>query len=438
MSKSVGGAATLGTSFALDPGRLADLARAITTRQLTSVDLVGKYLDRIASVEPKVHAWRVVDAEGALAAAHLRDQETVAGLSRGPLHGIPVAIKDIIDVEGLPTRCNSRSREDAPPATADAEIVRALKVQGAIVLGKVHTTEFAFFDPSPACNPHNVAHTPGGSSSGSAAAVAAGMVPLAVGTQTVASVNRPAAYCGIAAFKPTTRSVSSYGIAPLGPSYDTPGVFGWSVADAIDAFEAIAPMPRAAPLGGATTICMLDDPHLADASADIMAAVTGLRERLVAAGARVDTRRSPIDFKRLAGLQRSTMIYEASRAMRDLMRLPAGQIGSKLLQMLGEGSQISELQYLDERREIDRMRQALLAATADADAYLWPATPATAPKGLSWTGDPKYIGPWTAIGGPMISVPCGFADDGLPRGCILVGKPGADATLASFGRRYLA
>ena len=132
------------------------------------------------------------------------------------------------------------------------------------------------------------------------------------------------------------------------------------------------------------------------------------------------------------------MIYEASRAMRDLMRLPAGQIGSKLLQMLGEGSQISELQYLDERREIDRMRQALLAATADADAYLWPATPATAPKGLSWTGDPKYIGPWTAIGGPMISVPCGFADDGLPRGCILVGKPGADATLASFGRRYLA
>jgi aspartyl-tRNA(Asn)/glutamyl-tRNA(Gln) amidotransferase subunit A len=428
-----------GSAFVQDPGRLADLAKAIASKQLSSVDLVRRCLARIDAAEPHVHAWRLLNAESALATARERDQESAAGLVRGPLHGIPVAIKDIIDVEGLPTRCNSPSREDAPPAIADAEIVRALKAQGAIVLGKVHTTEFAFYDASPARNPHNIAHTPGGSSSGSAAAVAAGMVPLSVGTQTMASVNRPAAYCGVAAFKPSTRSFSTYGVAPLGPSYDTPGFFGWSVADAVFAYEALAPAPPPPPsdAGTATTICVLNDPHIEDADADVMSALSRLRERLSASGAKVESRSSPIDFKRLAALQRSTMLYEASRAMADFLKLPEGQIGAKLREGLAEGRQIPELQYLNERRAIDLMRYELIAATADVDAYLWPATPAPAPKGLGWTGDPKYIGPWTAIGGPIITVPSGFSTDGLPLGCILCGKPGADAALAALARRRL-
>ena len=427
------------SDFVKDPGRLAELAAAIATRRLSCVELISQCLARIDAVEPHVNAWRIVDTDGALATARARDQELAAGFVRGPLHGIPVAIKDIIDVEGLPTRCNSRSRELAPPATADAEIVRALKVQGAIVLGKVHTTEFAFFDPSPACNPHNIAHTPGGSSSGSAAAVAAGMVPLAVGTQTVASVNRPAAYCGIAAFKPTTGSLSNYGIAPLGPSYDTPGFFGWSVADAVYGYEAVASAgaSRPATADKPATICVLDDPHLADATADVMLAVENLRRRLTGSGARIEERRSPIDFGRLAALQRSTMLYEASRAMHDFLKLPDGQIGAKLREAIVEGGGCSEQQYLNERREIDRMRSQLLAATIGADVYLWPATPAAAPKGLSWTGDPKYIGPWTAIGGPIITVPSGVLTDGLPLGCIVIGKPGTDSQLAAFARRYL-
>ena len=195
-------------NFAADPGRLSELADAIVRQQLSPVDLMQACLARIDAVEPHVRAWREVDRERALAAALERAREAQNGLIRGPLHGIPVAIKDIIDVEGLTTKCNSGSRANVAAATADAEIVLALKAQGAIVLGKVHTTEFAFFDPSPARNPHNIGHTPGGSSSGSAAAVAAGMVPLAIGTQTVASVNRPAAYCGVAAFKPSSRSLS--------------------------------------------------------------------------------------------------------------------------------------------------------------------------------------------------------------------------------------
>ena len=426
------------TRFVADPGRLADLAKEIAARQLSCVELVKQYLDRIEDVEHHVQAWRIVDADAALAFARMRDQELAIGINHGPLHGIPVAIKDIIDVEGWPTRCNSRSRENAAAATADAEIVRALKVAGAIILGKVHTTEFAFFDPSLAGNPHNIGHTPGGSSSGSAAAVASGMVPLAVGTQTVASVNRPAAYCGISAFKPTTLSLSSYGIAPLGASYDTPGVFGWSVADAIYAYEAIAQPARAlAPVATRSrpVIAMLDEAHLADATADALGAVERTRVRLQQAGATVENRRAPIDFKRLAALQRTTMMYEAGHAMADLTRLPAGHIGGKLLEMLTEGRAISEATYLAERREINRLRETLLAAATDIDAFLWPATPDAAPKGLSSTGDPKYIGPWTAFGGPIISIPSGYAKNGLPLGCILVGKPGADTALVSLARQ---
>jgi aspartyl-tRNA(Asn)/glutamyl-tRNA(Gln) amidotransferase subunit A len=401
------------------------------------VQLVTSCLDRIREVEPYVHAWRQLDAERALATARERDHELSSNFTRGALHGIPVAIKDIIDVEGLPTRCNSVSRANAAVATADAEIVRALKAQGAVVLGKVHTTEFAFFDPSPARNPHNIAHTPGGSSSGSAAAVAAGMVPFSVGTQTVASVNRPAAYCGIAAFKPTTKSLSIYGIAPLGPGYDTPGFFGWSVADAIYAYQAIAPPWMAEVPSVRGKIAILDDPHIRDASGESMLAVERLRDRFTNSGATVETRKSPIDFARLDLIQRSTMLFEASRAMSHFLRLAEGQIGEKLRGAIVEGCKISEVQYLDERREIDRLRAVLLEATSDIDAYLWPATPTTAPLGLGWTGEPKYIAPWTAIGGPMLTVPSGFSTNGLPLGCIVCGKPEADRALMQLARRHL-
>lgn len=428
------------TRFVRDPGRIAELAKAIAARTLTSADLVETCLARIDAVDDRVRAWRVVDADRARATARARDQEAAAGRLRGPLHGIPIAIKDIIDVEGLPTRCNSRSRQQATPATADAAIVRALKAQGAVVIGKAHTTEFAFQDPAPTGNPHDIGHTPGGSSSGSAAAVAAGMVPLAVGTQTVASVNRPAAYCGIAAFKPTTGSLLNAGIAPLATSYDTPGFFGWSVADAIYAYEAIAHAnrPPAVPADRQAMVYMLDDAHLMDATADVVAAVDAVRERLIERGVKVERRASPIDFARLAALQWSTTIYEAGRAMRGFLQLADGQIGSKLREAITRGCAISETQYLDERQEISRLRHTLQTAVAAADACLWPATPSTAPEGLGWTGDPKYIGPWTASAGPILSVPSAVTGDGLPLGCIVIGKPGADAELVALAKRYLA
>ena len=198
-------------------------------------------LARIDAIDPAVQAWRYVAHDSARAEADLLDREAKAGSFRGPLHGIPVGIKDIIDVVGMTTLANSKLRANSARVTADDEIVAALRLAGAVILGKTHTTEFAYFDPSPARNPHNIAHTPGGSSSGSAAAVGAGAVPLAVGTQTVASVNRPAAYCGVAAFKPSTQSTCTHGITPLAPAFDMVGFFGATVADAVALYEAVAP-----------------------------------------------------------------------------------------------------------------------------------------------------------------------------------------------------
>jgi aspartyl-tRNA(Asn)/glutamyl-tRNA(Gln) amidotransferase subunit A len=425
-------------TFVQDPGRVRELAADIAAGKLSPVALVRRYLDRIEAVDAEVRCWRLVDGERALEIARQREAEAAAGRIRGALHGVPVAIKDIIDVEGLPTRANCQARADARSATNDAEIVLALKAQGAIMLGKVHTTEYAFFDPSPARTPHNIAHTPGGSSSGSAAAVAAGMAPVAVGTQTVASVNRPAAYCGIAAFKPSTRSLPCFGITPLGPSYDTPGFYGWSVDDAVCVYEAVA--PAFARLRGSGSdqsvirVCVLEDAHLSDASPDMQIALQRTADAIANAGHTVEHRLSPIGFARLFRIQRSTTAYEAGRALKHLLDEPAGTVGEKITAFIREGLEIAGDRYLGERREIDAMRETLFASV-DTDVFLWPATPSPAPAGLSWTGEPKYISPWTALGGPIVSVPSGFAANGLPLGCIVSSRPGSDALMCRWARR---
>ena len=422
------------TNHVVDPGRVRELAAGVANKELSPVALVRRYIGRIAEADPQVQCWREVDGERALAAAEEREREAAAGRVRGPLHGVPIAIKDIIDVEGLPTRANSRSRAAAPPARSDAELVLALKARGAVILGKVHTTEFAFFDPSPARNPHNLAHTPGGSSSGSAAAVAAGMAPAAVGTQTVASVNRPAAYCGIAAYKPSTRSLSTFGITPLGPSYDTPGFFGFSVDDAIFVYEAVAPnflamtRPAARPV-----VCIPEDPHIDDATAEVKTAVTRMADAFAKGGCAVERVKPPISFARLSQLQRQTMAYEAGRALAYLLEQPAGAVGEKLTAHIRGGLTIPTRRYLDERGEIDAMRLKLFDAL-NADVFLWPATPDAAPQGLGWTGEPKYISPWTALGGPIVTLPAGLAANGLPIGCILSSRPGTDPQMCGWAR----
>lgn len=424
-----------------DPGRIGDLAAAVASGRVSPVELVERYLARIAEADGAVQAWRVVDAEGARREAEILGREAKAGRLRGPLHGVPLGVKDIIDVAGLPTRCNSRSRADVAPATADAEIVLHLRRQGMVVLGKVHTTEFAFFDPSPARNPHNLRHTPGGSSSGSGAAVSSGMVPAALGTQTVASVNRPAAYCGIAAFKPSTRSTCIHGIAPLAPSFDTVGFYGFTVADAVTLYEAAAsPFVRAEPppARDRLTIVLPQDRHLDAASPAMTQAWQRMGETLAGAGHTVTARPSPVSFEQIFTLQRSMTLYEMSRIYRGTRDLAPGLIGEKFLAAVADGLAIPSERYFEERATLDGLRATFLAAHADADAFLWPAAPDTAPEGLAWTGDPRFISPWTLMGGPIVTIPAGLAPNGLPLGCILTGAPGTDRAMCRHARTVAA
>jgi aspartyl-tRNA(Asn)/glutamyl-tRNA(Gln) amidotransferase subunit A len=418
---------TQATSYAADPGRIAELAQQIRAGALTARALVERCLARIDAVEPAVQAWRVVLADGARAEAAALDAEAKAGRFRGPLHGIPVGIKDIIDVAGVTTLANSRARDGIAPATADADIVAALRAAGAVILGKTHTTEFAFFDPSPARNPHNPGHTPGGSSSGSGAAVGAGTVPLALGTQTVASVNRPAAYCGIAAFKPSTQSTCTHGITPLAPSFDTVGFYGATVADAVALYDAVAPAFTAAFDGAApSTIVQLDDPALADCDAAILERVATAAAIFAEAGYTVRKAASPEPWAALYEAQIRVMRHEAARLYQPLRD---AEIGPKFREMIDLGLSQSDDSYRDDRRRLAAARAEFWAAFPDA-AIVFPATPATAPAGLAWTGDPRYISPWTALGGPIVTQPVGLHADGLPIGMLVCGAPGRDRALA--------
>ena len=426
-----------------DPDRIETLMEDMRTGRLSSQALVGGCLDRIVEVEPHVEAWRVVDPDRALEQARTLDEEAFEGRFRGPLHGLPVAIKDVMDVEGLPTRCNSRALLDRAPATADAEVVTALRAAGAIVLGKAHTTEYAFFDPSPARNPHHTAHTPGGSSSGSAAAVACGAVPAATGTQTVASVNRPAAYCGIAAFKPSTGLLPTYGVTPLAPMFDTVGFFGYRVADAAALFEAVcpghaAPRRRTAPDGAGNerlTVVALDDPFLAQSSTAVREAMASAADGLREAGHEVLARDACISFETLCNDQRRCMLYQTGRVHRPLLDLPRDHVGEKIREAVEIGAAIGDDEFRALYRSLTAARHRLYESVADAHAVLWPAAPDTAPPGLAWTGDPRYIAPWTALGGPVVSVNVGADGNGLPIGALLTGAPGTDADFTGIARR---
>ncbi|MDD9984523.1 MAG: amidase [Gammaproteobacteria bacterium] len=434
--------------FVGDPGRIKILVEEMRAGRLSSEALVTRCLDRIADVEPHVQAWRVVDSDRVLEDARALDREAAEGRFRGPLHGLPVAIKDVMDVEGLPTRCNSRALRDRAPATADAEVVTALRAAGAVVLGKAHTTEYAFFDPSPARNPHDTDHTPGGSSSGSAAAVACGAAPAATGTQTVASVNRPAAYCGIAAFKPSTGLLSTYGVTPLAPMFDTVGFFGYRVADAAALFEAVCPAHAAArrsragetdgeagAVGERLTVVALDDPFLAQSVPAVHDAMACAADRLREAGHEVLAREACISFETLCEEQRRCMLYQTGRVHRNLLDLPRDQVGEKLREAVETGAGIGDGEFRTLCGSLTSARHRLFESVSDAHAVLWPAAPDTAPPGLAWTGDPRYIAPWTALGGPVVTVNVRADGAGLPIGALLAGAPGTDADFTGIARR---
>ena len=416
-----------------------EAARQIAERRLTAEALTAAYLDRIEAREAVVGAWEYFDRETALATARQRDAEP----PRGPLHGIPIAVKDLIDTVDMPTTYGSPIYRNHRPA-ADASCVALAKAAGAVVLGKTVTTEFAAFTPGKTVNPRNPAHTPGGSSSGSAAAVADGMAPLGFGSQTAGSVIRPAAYCGCVGYKPSFGLINRAGVKPLADSLDTVGILARTVEDAAffagllserPALRHLA-APSAAPHFGLYRTPMWDEAEPATA-----VALDAAREALERAGATVAELAIAAEHHALSDAQNTIMQFEAVRAFAYERTLHSAELSPRFAQMLDAGMAIGADVYDRARTSAAEARAGLDAFFGSCDAVLVPAAPGEAPMGLGSTGDPVFNRMWTLLGGPCVTLPARWADNGLPTGIQLVGRIGDDARLmgcAAFLEQALA
>lgn len=419
-----------------DAGSVRTLAQAIMDGTLTSKALVEYCLARIEAVDSTVMAWRSVDRAGALAIADACDREATAGEWRGPLHGVPFGVKDIIDVRGVPTRVGSLACANAAPAKIDATAVARLRAQGAIPLGKTHTTEFAYYEGVPPTrNPHDTSRTPGGSSAGSAAAVASGAVPFALGTQTAGSVSRPAAFCGIGGFKPSTLSVVGAGVTPFAPSFDTVGVLARTAADAACVVAAMAPEALGFDVRVASPVkieaVFLVDPLLEKKSeASVRISMAQLRARFIDAGIATRTMAPPIPLGDLGALHGTVSSYELGRVHAELL-FDEKLISPRLATDIRTGQAISDAAYSKAQAALIAARQTFWAALPWPALVVLPAAPGPAPVGQA-TGDPSFIAPITALGGPIASIPTDpCAATGAPLGAMLCAPPAHDATLAA-------
>ncbi|MDT3684945.1 MAG: amidase [Pseudorhodoplanes sp.] len=386
-------------------------------------------LSQIRETDHTIKAWETIDEKNAL-----RRAATLPATSRykaaSKLRGLIVGIKDVIDVAGMPTKAGSAARAKAKLADADATVVKRLNEAGAIILGKTKTTEFAYTDPTDTANPANPRHTPGGSSSGSAAAVAAGMADLALGTQTVGSVCRPAAYCGVAAFKPSTGSTPCHGVVPLARTFDTVGFLARDMRLAVEAFACCA---GGAPLEFKTVsiswpalrIGLVADPFYLDCAPDIAAALETGRHTLERLGATVIDIKAHVDYEAMREQHRVMMFREAALAHGHLLEQPE-LLGPNWRAALERGAALLESDYWEARDNLAEAKVRLAAACAQVDVLLLPPTRTTAPEGLHSTGDAGFILPWTVVGGPLAVLPVGTTRNGLPTAVMIAGKPWTD------------
>jgi len=421
----------------VDPISIAHATLAIRRGRLDPVELTRRCLDTIARYEEQVHAWVVVDAEGALEQARQKAAAAARGQPLGALHGIPVGIKDIVDVAGFPTRAGSPLRS-GQPAAADAPLAARLRRAGAIILGKTVTTEFAYIDPSPTRNPwdRQLRHTPGGSSSGSAAAVARGMCLGAVGTQTGGSLIRPASYCGVAACKPSFARIDLDGVVPVAHHLDHAGPIARSAADLELLLRALIDL-EGEPLAQMTSpprLGRVDDFFLTEADEAIRSVTCLALARLEAAGAAIEVAGLPWGFDELATMHGRIMAAEAAAVHRRPFGLHRQGYGPKLTILLDEGLALSAVDYAEALAHQREFRRRIDPWLGRFDAMVMPATDTTAPATLETTGDPKFQRPWSYAGLPAVTIPCGLAGDGLPAGLQLVGRGGGDAALLAVAR----
>lgn len=427
-------------------GALA-LRDRLASGALRATELAEACLAQVAAREAEIGAWAFIDPAQARAEAARLDALRGLGRPLGPLHGLPVGVKDIIDTAAMPTENGAAFDKDRRP-TEDAWAVARLRAAGALILGKTTTTELAFLEPSKARNPVNPAHTPGGSSAGSAAAVAAGMAPLAVGTQTGGSVIRPAAYCGVVGFKPSFGAIGRSGVLTQSPTLDTVGVFAADltgaalIADALfghdpaDPATAPSPPPRlletalsAPPARPALAFVRPPEWSLADADTrDAFGELTALL------GEACDAVDLPAPFAEAARLREIVNAAEMAKCYHRYATRGRETLSPILTAFLERGEAALAKDYL---AALDW--RAVLNAGLDAiwrryDAILTPATPTPAPEGFASTGSAIFNGVWTFCGTPALTLPLLEAGNGMPIGVQLVGRRGDDARLMRTAR----
>ncbi|MBI4233562.1 MAG: amidase [Chloroflexi bacterium] len=429
---------------------VAQAADRIKDGTLSPVALAEACLACINALEPALKAWETVDRGSVLRQARRAEQEIRRRGPRTPLHGIPVGLKDIIYTRGVKTTASSRVYADFVP-DFDATVVTRLKRAGAVILGKTVTAEFAATgDPPRTVNPWNPAHTPGGSSAGSAVAVAARMCPAALGSQTVGSTLRPAAYNGVVGLKPTYGLISRYGVIPASWSLDHVGILVRTVEDAALVLSVLAGYDPRDPssarrrvpdyhralerLDGPPRIGVLWQPFWERADAETRAHTEALVGRLAEAGARAEEVKLPNSFDMVAAAQGVVFNVECAAYHEEVFRERAAEYSPMLRRMLESAFLVPGVRYVQAQRLRRQFRREIEALAGTVDVFLTPSTPAPAPRDLSNTGDASFQGPWTFSGLPSISIPSGLARSGVPMGLQLVAAPFAEERLLAVAR----
>ncbi|HEV8306637.1 MAG TPA: amidase [Methylomirabilota bacterium] len=424
-----------------------EAAAAVRAGTLTAEALVRACLGRIAELEEQLGAWAYLDPDYAVSQARRADQHRRDGEALGPLHGVPVGVKDIFDTADMPTENGTVLHAGRQP-TEDATAVSLLRQAGAIVLGKTVTTELAVYSPGKTTNPHDPRRTPGGSSSGSAAAVAAFMVPVALGSQTNGSVLRPASYCGVYGYKPTYGLISRHGALGQSPPLDQVGVFGRSVedvallAESLMAFDsrdpAMRPRAHARLLAGLAAeppteprLAFVRTPAWDRADDETRRALARLVERL---GPRVVEVALPPMFDEAIGWHRTIMEADLAKSFAGEYATGKDRLSSVLRAMIDRGHECRAVDYNRALEGIPRLNEALDPIFQSCDAILAPVTTGAAPLGLESTGSPIFCTIWTLCGVPAISLPLLHDAAGMPMGVQLVGRRGDDGRLLRTAR----
>ncbi len=404
-------------------------AELLASRELSATDLMRACLERALERDAAVCAFAHLDPDAALAQARSLD----AGPIRGPLHGLPLGVKDLFDTADMPTSYGSPIYAGHRPK-ADAASVALCREAGALVLGKTVTTEFAYFHPGPTRNPLNLAHTPGGSSSGSAAAVADHMLPLALGTQTAGSVIRPAAYCGVVGYKPTIGRVSRAGVKSLSESLDTVGGFGRCVRDVRMLGAVLTGDSRLSrtPQVEAPRIGLCRTPEWSRADPDAQRAFDQAVAALSTAVAAIADIDLPDDLPDLVALQKAVMYFEMSRALSHERIWHRNRLSEQLRVLLDEGIAITGAEHSANLARTAFAQRSVDALFDSFDVLMSPSATGEAPASIDATGDPVFCRGWTLLGLPCVHLPVARGTNGLPTGIQLVGRFGDDCRLLAI------